>query len=132
MPDATLQVSMSVLSSMDSRKDPSVQLRIEDYTSGELLAQVDLTAGQWLALTNGTVRTLTGFVSPHLDRVGKQQRVRSFDVPREVTPYGLTREEQEAAARQWTSRWTTPGDDEVVEVRRTNRGWSVTLRSWVD
>jgi hypothetical protein len=119
-----LLVEVHVWRSVDSRANPTVELRVEDTTSGELLALVKMDAGQWLQLTNGQSMRLLGEYSPHLERVGRSMVWREEAVPRQVTGYIGA----EGNARQWAKNRAQPG--ETPEVRNTTAGWVAIYRSW--
>jgi hypothetical protein len=121
------QIEVAVLTSMDSRDEPSVRLRVFDHASSEILVDVDLSAGQWLALQSGTSLKFGGITSNHLERVGKEMHVRRVDIPLgTLTSY--KRDEQEQQARSVALKHELAG--ETTEVRSTNSGWVAIYRSW--
>jgi hypothetical protein len=125
--NATFRVEIVISKSMDVRDDPQVQLRVQDNASGETLAYVDITSGQWLALQTGTSLKFGGITSNHLERVGKEMHVRRIDIPRETfTSY--KRDEQKQQARSVALKYELAG--ETTEVRSTNSGWVAIYRSW--
>jgi hypothetical protein len=122
-----LTVQGGMTTSKDYHTPAAFRLRIEDRTSGELLAEITITAEEWLRLTNGTVLTVNGNVSPHLDRVGRKMVVRQVPVPREaVTSYHQQEGKEQATA------WAKPRaeEGETTEVRNTSAGWITIYRSW--
>jgi hypothetical protein len=121
----TVQGGMST--SSDYRTPARFHLRIEDRTSSVLLADVTLTAEEWLRLTNGTMLTVDGDVSPHLERVGRKMVVRRLGIPRNAVP-SYNREQAAVEARDWAEPRAEEG--ETTEVRDTNSGWIAIYRSW--
>lgn len=126
--NAELRTQISVQSSLDSRDDPVVNLRVEDVKSGMPLVDMEFTAGQWLRMVNGLSITKPGFLTPHLERLGRKMVHRQIDVPREVTGQTYDREEAEDLVREYGATQALPG--ETVEPRNTNTGWKIIFRSW--
>jgi len=127
MAKAKFRVEVVTRKEMTAGKPVTVGLKVEDHASGEVLALIDFTASEWLELTTGLNTTKEGFVSSHLERVGRKQVVRQVAIPRDaVTRYNV--EEAEVQAKKWAVEQT--GLDETVEVRRTNAGWVAIYRSW--
>ena len=125
--NAKVRVEITTRRGARSDSDVTVQLRVEDDASGEVLALVDYTANEWLALTTGLVTRKDGFISDHLERVGRKMVVRREDVPSEVTGY-TRRNEAKTDAFTWAREQLQPG--ESVEVRSSNSGWKAIFRSW--
>jgi hypothetical protein len=122
-----LSVQGGMSTSNDHRTPARFHLRIEDRTSSVLLADVTLTAEEWLRLTNGTMLTVDGDVSPHLERVGRKMVVRQVPVPRDAVP-SYNRTQAALEARDWAEPRAEEG--ETTEVRSTNSGWVAIYRAW--
>lgn len=124
--NAELRLSIGTLTSTDSRTPPTIELRIEDTASGVLLAEIRMSADQWWAACTGLHSRLPGFVSDHLERVGRKMAVRQVSVPREAASgHGS---EGEPKAREWLNAQRE--DPEILETRATNQGWVGIFRSW--
>lgn len=85
MPDRLVQISIGSPSSLDSRDDGLVTLRVEDAMSGTVLVDLEMTPGRFWRLIQGSTRTQLAFVSSDLDRVGKKANHEELRIPREVT-----------------------------------------------
>jgi hypothetical protein len=107
-----------------------MSLRIEDKSSGVLIADLRLTPEQAYNLMRGSRFDTEGEQSPHLDRVSKLMVAESLEVPGSIissASYG----ERLKVARQW-AREIAPDWDVYEPRRRNNGGISVTIRKWVD
>jgi primosomal replication protein N len=126
-PNQNLRLEIAMIRGMQADDKTTVELRIEDRGSGEYLATIQLTADQWLNAQTGSSLNVNGFVSPHLDRIGKTMKHRQVPVPREVlTSY--KRDEAQVEAHDWADAFVNDG--ESVEVRNTNAGWVAIYRWW--
>jgi len=124
--NAEVRVAVSSPSSSDSRDEGYVNLRVEDAASGTVLVDVEIPAGQWWRLMQSSVQTHPAFISRNLDRVGKRMENTSVSL-------GRVKDEAEAAA-VWDEMPNPDGWDlfDTKEFRRTNMGWTVLLRRWVE
>lgn len=128
-PNKNLRLEISMIRGMQADDKTTVELRIEDRESGEYLATIRLTADQWLNAQTGQSLNVEGFVSPHLDRVGKTMKHRQNPIPRDkITSY--KRDEAHDQAFAFASHPTQKSDSETVEVRNTNAGWVAIYRWW--
>ena len=109
------------------RSDGNVGLRIIDGPSGTLIVELELTAAEWVGLTTGRMFAHSAWVTPFLDRIGKQMRHRQIDVPHEVTDRIRT-DYQKTVVQNWGDNHAEPG--ETVEPRSTNQGWKVIFRRY--
>ncbi len=126
-PNANLRLELATQRGMQADDNTTVELRIEDRKSGEALAVIQMTADQWLNAMTGLSLNVEGFVTPFLDRVGKEMKHRSLDIPRDmITSYN--QDEAAAQAREYASVYVSDG--EQLEVRNTNHGWVAIFRSW--
>lgn len=124
MANQKLRVELSTREGMHA--GTVVNLRIADALSGEVLADIGFSAEQWVTAMN-TSSLIDGFVSNHLERVGREMQVRHVDLTREEVPSyreGEARGQAMVAAQQYVQ----PG--ETIEVRNTNSGWVALYRSW--
>lgn len=136
--DSNLQVDveMVIQKGMDSRVEPELNLQITDRKSGMPIVQVKLTAGEVLAALSGSyLGDVPGWFTPVPERIGKKMVHRSIVVPREVTdgiPYSRTsaNDERERAVRAWGAE--RAADDETVEPRNSNSGWTVIFRRYIE
>jgi hypothetical protein len=117
-------ISISSPSLSDSRDDGHVTLHIEDGVSGTVLVDVDIPAGRWWRLCQGTVQRHDAFISSHLDRVGKAMENTSANLG---PAWGMTKERAQEAADAHPLR----AEYDTAEVRRTNAGWVAVFRRWV-
>lgn len=122
-------------------EDWTVTIRAEDHTSGELLFEMDIDPATWVQIGRGLMHSQDAFIGRHLDRVGKEMQVESQSIPRTVTdPVGYQGDKQAIAARQWADQhcasmdapWAGEGGPEQWEARRTNSGWKLIMRRWVE
>jgi hypothetical protein len=122
MPERTFEVQSS------SGPD-GLRIIIEDESSCQIVARLNLTPEQAYNLLRGTTMTLTGTQTDRLDRIGKRMVNEFVEVPDSVfndAPYG----DRERLGRQWAQE-NAPGWD-VYEARRTNAGGvRVVMRKWV-
>ncbi len=115
-----------------------VQITIEDGTSGEILAQIQLSAEQFTQLLTNTSIRVDGFHTPHLDRIGKKMQVESFRVPKamEATLPKSDRSgaDYDAPARKFLQDWVNDLPDaqdwDQASPSHHNYGWSITRRRW--
>lgn len=117
-------ISISSPSANDSRDDGFVTLRVEDGASGTVLVDVDIPAGRWWRLCQGTTQRHDAYISKNLDRVGKTMENTSAKVGR---AWDLTEEQAREAADAHPLR----AEYDTSEVRRTNAGWVAVFRRWV-
>lgn len=130
-PNASVRISLSSPSSTDSRDDGYVSLRVEDDASGEVLVDVEIPAGRWWRLCQGTIQHHDAFVSPHLDRVGKKLETKVVDLGRDWSrdQEPEARDVYRAVTEQLPEEWH---DYESHSVRNTNHGWEAVVRRWID
>lgn len=128
MPVIPLTVSITTGTSTDSREPATIHIRIEDEASGEVLAAIAIPEAEWWRLATGSVQRRTGFVSPHLDRVGSHMETEIWQVPRDVA---FAQRSEEGAVLDWArdqpwfSRWTDH------RPRLTNHGWEIVTHRWI-
>lgn len=126
-PNANLRLEIAAQRGMQASDNTTIELRIEDRESGEMLAVINLTADEWVNATTGLSLTVEGFVSKHLDRVGKKMNVRQVAIPRAVVT-SYKRDDAQVEASAWAQ--VDANHNETVEVRNTNAGWVAIYRSW--
>jgi hypothetical protein len=123
MTDLPVTISIGSPSSLDGRDDGYVTLRVEDEVSGECLVDVEIPAGRWWRLCQGSTQRHTAGVSPHLDRVGKR-------LTTGVESVGDRFQTTEDEARDLAETIATARGAESWSLRNTNQGWEVVLRWW--
>lgn len=119
-----IRISISSPSSNDSRDDGYVNLRIEDAASGVCLTDVNIPAGRWWRLCQGSSQRHDALVSSHLDRVGKRMETNAVSLGK-VWDATDERAAELAEAHELRAQYDT------AEVRRTNAGWEAVFRRWV-
>ena len=124
MPETRLQLEVITAKPSDTREPPRVQLNVMDYESNIWLCRVELTADQWWNLVTGSVTTVDGTVSKHLERVGRRMVVDKVSVPADVARF----RGDESAAQAWVAEQDFGADE--TDTRLTNKGWEVLLFSW--
>jgi hypothetical protein len=85
-----------------------VHLEVRDDTSGEVLVSVEVDPGQWWLLGTGGTQVWPAFISPHLDRVGKQMEHRRVELPQELpgdTEADVRRDVYKAVHDQLPADW---------------------------
>lgn len=107
-----------------------LRITIEDESSGQTVALLNLTPEQAYNLMRGSSMTLTGKQTDRLDRIGKRMVNEAMEVPGSLlleVEYG----ERVSVGEEW-ARGIAP-DWDVYEARRTNTGGvRVVVRKWVD
>lgn len=127
-PDKNLAVNISIRQGVRHNDPVTVELTVEDRISGEYLASVEIDPNSFLALLRGGQYNFTGFITPHLDRIGKEMITEIVSVPREVYAE-VYYTEAENFLTQWVNE--QPWDEwETRSLRRTNQGYKVVLRRW--
>lgn len=124
-----VSVGITSPSSMDSRDDGYVNLRIEDSASGECLVDVEIPAGRWWRLCQGGHQEWPAVVSPHLERVGMELECVTIPIPAPLpddTPKETRRDVWKAVQEQKPD-WL---DFQEFSTRRTRDGHEATLRRW--
>lgn len=136
MAEHRVSISISSPSSTDSRDDGHVTLRVEDDASGECLVHVEIPAGRWWRLCQGSTQHHLAGVSPHLDRLGKRLETTvvaisdpvegdtAKDTRRDI--FRAIQEDQELLDAGWLDY---AGE---ARIRRTNNGHEAILRRWVE
>lgn len=128
-----VDVSLSIGTYTDARKPAVVTLRVTDGPSAHTLVEVNLTAEQLVHAMNGLLLAdIPGWITPRLDRIGKQVESKSFVVPREVTdPASLEDGDVEARIDAWVREQPFRDLYQTLEKRRTNSGWKIVARRYV-
>lgn len=127
--NSEVQVEVSSSSTADSRDDGFVNLTVRDELSGVVLVATEIPAGRWWRLMQGGVQKHPAFISTTLDRVGKRMENISVKL-------GTGIRDKAQAEEVWKTTPTPPGwvrgAYDTEEFRRTNQGYIVILRRWVD
>lgn len=127
----TANLSVTIGSGPYSGSTNTVTLRVEDYASGEVLADIDLTGEQLVSLLRGSTMTVDSKHTAHPERIGLQVKAETVTIPREaITTW--KREEARAQAEAWVEEHLPelPAHDQRW-VRSTNSGYEVVLRRFV-
>lgn len=130
-PNQTVTVSITNPTSMDSRDDGDVNLRIEDAASGECLVDVTIPAGRWWRLCQGSRQTWPAFVGTHPERIGKTLQTRVVTLPPEL-PGDTGRDRHRDVYKAASEQAPDFLDYQEHSIRLTNRGREAVLRRWVD
>lgn len=104
-----------------------VSLRIRDDTSGQIIAEVDLSGEELMHLLGTMSVTTDAEIGTRLDRVGKRLEISTVQLGYvSATDPEAWQAKVDAAAAEYTDAW------EVVEGRRHNTGTMLHLARWVD
>jgi hypothetical protein len=131
MPNRPVRIEIGSPSSQDSRDEGHVTLHAVDAMSGEVLVDLKMTSGLFWRLCQGGSRTQMGFVSGHLERVGKSQHHESITVPRELLEGVYKAEDVRPIVEEWMLQ-AKPDHWEVYRITQHNYGWAVHGTWWVD
>lgn len=107
-PTHELRVELTTSTGPSYDEQGTVDLRIRDNASGELLARVEVDPATWWRLCIGGSQVLPGTVSPNLDRVGKRMENRRVDLPPALdgdTEQDVRRDVHKAVAEQLPEDW---------------------------
>jgi hypothetical protein len=120
-----VQISLDHLRVSDSNE--MVRLAITDKRSGQVLAQVDLTAKQFTQMVGSTVITVSGAILPvHPERIGRREQNTSMDITYRSAGNNLDAAAEAARDAYLAAGW------EHVRITRTNYGRRVTANRWID
>lgn len=128
--NARVMVSVSSGFSLDARDDGTVTLRVEDEASGMVLVDLEMSAGRWWRLCQGTVQHHDAFVTTRPERIGMKLETRVVALPKgydDDTERDVRRDTYKAAEAQ------CPDFTDFQEhmIRETNHGREAVLRRWV-
>jgi hypothetical protein len=119
--NAEISISLMSPSTSDGRDDGYVRLRVEERLSGECLVDVEIPAGRFYRLMQGSIQNWPAIVTIHPERLRKRMRTWTKDLGRK---WDMTEEEARTKAHEY------PDGAEQASVRLTNRGWVAVYRKW--
>lgn len=130
MTERLIQIHISSPSTTDGRDDGQVVVRMEDQISGVLLGEVEMPAGRFWRLCQGSILVMKGSTGPDLQHVGMKHNHGEVRVPKEVHDRVYTKEQVEPLIEAWLADGNLPTHWESYWIYHHNYGWAVHGSWW--